>query len=112
MGILQKKCRITGKKALAYRGKGGQNTDIAFLALRLGVVLHLLNLEGFKECTMNTNRLELVSALFTQTRLEPLMLLELRHRAWQRGPVMMDGDCSQTRCNYPMVKALTTEWRW
>ena len=26
MGILQKKCRTTGKKALAYRGKGDQNT--------------------------------------------------------------------------------------
>ena len=43
MGILQKKRRTTGKKALAYRGKGGQNTDTAFLALRLGVVLYLLN---------------------------------------------------------------------
>ena len=42
MGILQKKCRTTGKKALAYRGKGGQNTDTAFLALRLRVVLDLL----------------------------------------------------------------------
>ena len=42
MGILQKKCRTTGKKALAYRGKGGQNTDNAFLALRLGVALYLL----------------------------------------------------------------------
>ena len=38
MGILQKKCRTTGKKALAYRGKGGQNTGTVFLALRLGVV--------------------------------------------------------------------------
>ena len=43
MGFLQKKCRTTGEKALAYRGKGGQNTDTAFLALRLGVVLYLLN---------------------------------------------------------------------
>ena len=41
MGILQKKHRTTGRKALAYRGKGGQNTDTAFLALRLGVVLYL-----------------------------------------------------------------------
>ena len=41
MGILQKKRRTTGKKALAYRGKGDQNTGTAFLALRLGVVLHL-----------------------------------------------------------------------
>ena len=32
------------KKALAYRGKGGQNTGNAFLALRLGVVLYLLSL--------------------------------------------------------------------
>ena len=40
MGILQKKRRTTGKKALAYRGKGGQNTGIP--ALRLGVVLDLL----------------------------------------------------------------------
>ena len=39
MGMLQKKCRATAKKARAYRGKAGQNTDIAFLALRLGVVL-------------------------------------------------------------------------
>ena len=30
------------EKALAYRGKGAQDIDIAFLALRLGVVLHLL----------------------------------------------------------------------
>ena len=44
MGILQKKCRTTGKKALAYRGKGGQNTDTDFLALRLGVVLYLLKI--------------------------------------------------------------------
>ena len=41
MGILQKKCRTTEKKALAYRGKAGQTTDIAFLALRLGVDLYL-----------------------------------------------------------------------
>ena len=45
MGILQKKCRTTGQKVLAYKGKGGQNTDTAFLALRLGVVLYL-----FIEC--------------------------------------------------------------
>ena len=42
VGILQKKCRTTGKKALAYRGKGGQNTGTAFPALRLGVVRYLL----------------------------------------------------------------------
>ena len=42
MGILQKKCCTTGKKALTYRGKGRQNTDTALLALRLGVVLYLL----------------------------------------------------------------------
>ena len=42
MEILHKKCRTTGKKALAYRGKGGQNTGTAFPALRLGVVLYLL----------------------------------------------------------------------
>ena len=42
MAILQKKSRTTGKKALAYRGKGGQNTGTAFPALRLGVVLYLL----------------------------------------------------------------------
>ena len=36
--------RTTGKKALAYRGKGGQNTDTAFLALRLRVVLDLLKI--------------------------------------------------------------------
>ena len=41
MGILQKKCRATGKKALEYSGRGRQNTDTAFLALRLGVVLDL-----------------------------------------------------------------------
>ena len=46
MGILQKKRRTTGKKALAYRGKGGQNTETAFPALRLGVVLYLLSLGG------------------------------------------------------------------
>ena len=46
MGILQKKCRSTGKKAPAYRGKGGQNTDTDFPALRLGVVLDLLNFIG------------------------------------------------------------------
>ena len=44
MGILQKKRRTTGKKALAYRGKSGQNTGTAFPALRLGVVLYLLTL--------------------------------------------------------------------
>ena len=42
MGILQKKRRTTGKKALAYRGKGGQSPGTAFLALRLGVVLYLV----------------------------------------------------------------------
>ena len=47
-GILQKKCRTTGKKALAYRGNGGQNADTAFLALRLGVVLYLLTLGRLK----------------------------------------------------------------
>ena len=30
------------EKALAYRGKAGPNTDTDFLAVRLGVVLHLL----------------------------------------------------------------------
>ena len=43
MGNLQKKRRTTGKKALAYRGKSGQNTGNDFLALGLGVVLYLLN---------------------------------------------------------------------
>ena len=41
MGILQKKCRTTEKKLLAYRGKGGQNADTASHALRSGVVLCL-----------------------------------------------------------------------
>ena len=49
MGILQKKCRTTGKKALAYRRKGGQNTGTAFPALRLGVVLYLLKERKTKE---------------------------------------------------------------
>ena len=43
MEILQKKRRTTGKKALAYRGKGGQDPETAFLALRLVVVLYLPN---------------------------------------------------------------------
>ena len=47
MPILQKKCCTTGKKALAYRGKGGQNTGTGFPALRLGVVLYLLISAGF-----------------------------------------------------------------
>ena len=47
MGIIQKKCRTTGKKALAYRGKGGQNTGTSFPALRLGVVLYLLRFVSF-----------------------------------------------------------------
>ena len=42
MGSLQRKRRTTGKKALAYRGKGGKTTDTAFLALGLRVVLYLL----------------------------------------------------------------------
>ena len=46
MGILQKKRRTTGKTVLAYRAKGGQNTDTAFRALRLRVVLDLLILGG------------------------------------------------------------------
>ena len=33
MGILQKKCRTTEERALAHRGKGGQNTGTAFPAL-------------------------------------------------------------------------------
>ena len=37
----EKRCRTTGKKALAYRRQGGQNTDTASLALRSGVVLYL-----------------------------------------------------------------------
>ena len=41
MGNLQKKCRTTEKKSLAYRGKSGQNTGNDFLALGLGVVLYL-----------------------------------------------------------------------
>ena len=49
MGSLQKKCRTTGKRALAYRGKGGQNTGTASLALRLRVVLYLLTLVGEKQ---------------------------------------------------------------
>ena len=51
MGILQKKRRTTGKKALAYRAKGGQNTDTAFLALRLRVVLNLLKQIIRRFCT-------------------------------------------------------------
>ena len=50
MGFLQKKRRTTGKKALAYRAKDGQNTDTVFLALRLRVVLDLLNLDLLKGC--------------------------------------------------------------
>ena len=46
MGNLQKKRRTAGKTALAYRGKSGQNTGNDFLALRLGVVLYLLNKQG------------------------------------------------------------------
>ena len=41
MANQQKKCRTTGKKSLAYRGKSGQNTGHDFLALGLGVVLYL-----------------------------------------------------------------------
>ena len=41
MGILHKKRRTTGEEALAYRGKGGQNTDIVFPALGLRAVLYL-----------------------------------------------------------------------
>ena len=33
VGVLQRKRRTTGEKALAYRGKGGQNTAIACPAL-------------------------------------------------------------------------------
>ena len=40
-------CRTTEKKALAYRGKGGQTTATAWLALRLGVVLYRLILSHF-----------------------------------------------------------------
>ena len=44
MGILHKKRRTTEEKALAYRGKGGQNTGIAFPAFGLiRVVLYLPN---------------------------------------------------------------------
>ena len=46
MGNPQKKRRTTGKKALAYRGKGGQNTGNDFLALGLGVVLYLPKTES------------------------------------------------------------------
>ena len=42
MGILQKRCRTTAQKALAYWGKRGQNTGTDFPALRLRVVLDLL----------------------------------------------------------------------
>ena len=35
MGILQKKRRTTGKKALAYRGKGGQKYRYCFSCLRV-----------------------------------------------------------------------------
>ena len=41
-GNSSEKGRTTEKKALAYRGKHGQNTDAAFVALRLGVVLYPL----------------------------------------------------------------------
>ena len=42
MGILHKKHAVLqGKEALAYRGKGGQNTGTAFPALGLRVVLDL-----------------------------------------------------------------------
>ena len=40
--LFRKKCRTAGKRALAYRGKGGQNTDNALLVSRLRVVLYLL----------------------------------------------------------------------
>ena len=41
MGVLQKNCRTTAKKALAYRGKSDQDTGNDSLALGLGVVLYL-----------------------------------------------------------------------
>ena len=75
MGILQKKRRTTGKKALAYRGKGDQNTDTAFLALRLGVVLYLPIRAGEAEKQRLKNRvwphLELYSASTFQGSPDP-----------------------------------------
>ena len=41
MEIRQKKCRTTGKKALEYRGKGGQNTDTAQKLRCISQVLQL-----------------------------------------------------------------------
>ena len=41
--VLQEK-----KKALAYRGKGGQNTGTVFPALRLGVALYLLTVADIR----------------------------------------------------------------
>ena len=49
MGILHQKVPYYSEKALAYRGKAGQNADIAFLALRLGVVLFLPSKRHFRD---------------------------------------------------------------
>ena len=89
MGVLQKKGRTTRKKALAYRGKGGQNTDIAFLALRLGVVLHLLNRGYLQSCAtkeaprkIHPREIHLPKFTFlTRPQLEPFFVLKfLRSR--------------------------------
>ena len=59
-GVYGSECRITRKKALAYRGQGGQNTDIALLPLRLGVVLRLLRVAWkrglIRKCPSSTGR--------------------------------------------------------
>ena len=54
MGILQKKCRTTGKRPWRTGEKVAKNTGTAFPALRLGVVLYLLNRYRYRlEIRMN-----------------------------------------------------------
>ena len=80
MGNLQKKCRTTGKKSVAYRGKSGQNTGTDFPALRLGVVLYLLSIDCWHQELIDQDALR--GYLIGQTESQTLILAEDRRFAY------------------------------
>ena len=94
MGILQKKCRTTRKKALAYRGKGGQKYRYCFSCLKvrggsLQGALKGTNLRGQTEPKRRFSLIFADSRLFLETkhlgnadfRRNPLIFAENRRKS-------------------------------
>ena len=93
------------ERGLAYRAKSGQNTDTAFLALRLRVVLDLLTTRGFgpppPPHTVRSPPLSGVSALFSCSKIHD----RADQKLFWRGPKIFERARSLVRFPPPMCFA-------